>query len=78
MPTIFKTRDSDVATFLIYSGQELIKLEAVGKVVFVSFKDQYGQCPDLERVYLNSECKKFKDLNKWLVGRIKDCLNERE
>lgn len=74
---IFKTRNTDVATFLLYLGEDLIKVEDGGGVVFMTFSDPLGRCSDLERVYLNSECKKFKDLNKWLLGRIHDVLGRK-
>lgn len=76
---VYETRNVDLATFLLYEGIKLIecvKLENKRNVVIMRFLDDKGACRDLERVYINSEFKKFRDLNKWILSKIHEKLRE--
>ena len=76
---IFETRSVDLATYLVYEGIELlecVKLENRPNVVVMRFSDSRGSCRDLERIYINSEFKKFRDLNKWLLSKIHEELRK--
>lgn len=72
----FKTRNSDLAAFLLFSGEELEGLVKDGRIVFMIFNDIFGKCRDLERVFLNSDCKRYRDLHRWLLSSIHECLND--
>lgn len=76
---IFETQNVDLATFLIHEGIKLLELkrsEKQQKVVVFRFLDEKQNCLDLERVYLGSEFKKFRDINKYLLGKVHDALRE--
>lgn len=45
-------------------------------VVILQFLDEHQNCLDLERVFLNSEYKKYRDINKWLLGKIHAALRD--
>jgi hypothetical protein len=67
---IFETQNVDLATFLIKEGIKFLecqRLETNRKIVTLRFLD-------LERVYLNSEYKKFRDINKYLLSKIHEVL----
>jgi len=76
---IFETTDVDLGAFLIL--EEIPFLECKIKdarkgIVLLRFIDDLGKCLDLERVYLSSECKKFRDINKYLLKKIFECKRE--
>jgi hypothetical protein len=76
---IFETRDVDLATFLVLEGVKLIecrKSDTRNKIVVMRFLDESQNCLDLERVYLNSDYKKFRDINKYLLKKIHETLRE--
>lgn len=76
---IFETQNVDLATFLMLSGikfLEVMKSETKRNVVILRFLDEKQNCLDLERVYLNSEYKKFRDINKYLLSKIHEALRE--
>ncbi len=75
---IFETSNIDLATYLVYEGIKL--LECVRKagqnqVVILRFVDEKNQCPDLERVFINSDFKRFRETNKWLLKKVHLVLN---
>lgn len=77
--TIFQTQNADLATFLILEGVKLlecVRAESNQKIVYLRFLDEKQNCLDLERVYLNSEFKKFRDINKYLLTKIHQTLRE--
>jgi len=76
---IYETTNSDLATFLIFEGIKLIECKVSPgprKVVVMRFLDVNQNCIDLERVFLNSELKRFRDINKWVLKKIHETLRE--
>jgi hypothetical protein len=76
---IFETQNVDLATFLMLMEIKLLevkKSESKRNVVVLRFIDEKQNCLDLERVYLNSEYKKFRDINKYLLAKIHEALRE--
>jgi len=73
---VYKTRNSDLAAYLLFSDQELEGLVKEGNVVYMLFSDPIGKCRDLERVFLNSECKRYRDQHRWLLTNIHNCLSD--
>lgn len=69
-PKIYKTADTDVAAYLIYEGIKLIDLEVVEKIIYFNFLDEKKNANDLERVYLNSTFKRFRDIHRYLLKQI--------
>lgn len=75
----FETQNVDLATFLMLMDVKLLevkKSETKRNVVILCFSDEKQNCLDLERVYLNSEFKKFRDINKYLLSKIHEALRE--
>ena len=76
---IFETQNVDLATFLMLMEIKLLevkKSEIKRGVVILRFLDEKQNCLDLERVYLNSDYKKFRDINKYLLSKIHEALRE--
>lgn len=74
---IFETNNVDLATFLVFEGIKLIesrKSDRNPKVVILRFLDEKENCRDLERVFLSSEFKKFRDINKYLLSKVFETL----
>ena len=74
---IFETQNVDLATFLMLEGVKLLeckKSHSNSKVVILRFIDEKRNCLDLERVYLSSPYKKFRDINKYLLSKIHEAL----
>lgn len=74
---IFETQNVDLATFLMLMDVKLLevkKSDTKRNVVVLRFIDEKQNCLDLERVYLNSEYKKFRDINKYLLTKIHEAL----
>ena len=77
--SIFETQNVDLATFLMLEGIKLLecrRLETNKKIVILRFLNDKRNCLDLERVFLNSEYKKFRDINKYLLSKIHETLRE--
>lgn len=75
---IFETSNVDLATYLVFEGIKLLECAKSGNsnIVKMRFLDDQGLCLDLERVFLNSEFKKFRDINKWLLKKVHNTLRE--
>lgn len=76
-PLIFQTQNVDLASFLLLEGVKLLeckKSENNPKVIIIRFLDEKQNCLDLERVFLNSDFKKFRDINKYLLTKIHETL----
>lgn len=74
---IFETQNVDLATFLMLMEVKLLevkKSDTKRNVAILRFLDEKRNCLDLERVYLNSEFKKFRDINKYLLSKIHEAL----
>lgn len=79
-PKTYTTNNVDFATFLVFEGVEVLEFTTDGgsNVVYITFKDELGKCADLERVYLKSTYKEFRDINKWLLQKIHETLRKRK
>lgn len=76
---IFETQNADFATFLIMEGIALSgyrRKHENSNIVILQFEDEKQNCLDLERVFIRSDFKKYRDLNKWLLGKLYDFLRE--
>lgn len=75
---IFETSNVDLATFLLFENIKLLECQKRPgtNVVLMRFLDEKGSCLDLERIYLKSEFKKFRDINKWLLKKIHNAIKE--
>lgn len=76
---IFETQNVDLATFLMVEGIKLLECKRSEKnrnVVMLRFLDEKQNCLDLERVYLNSDYKRFRDVNKYLLSKIHQTLRD--
>ncbi len=76
---IFETQNVDLATFLILENIKFLKCkksEANPRVVILCFLDEKQNCLDLERVFLNSDYKRFRDINKYLLSKVHAKLRE--
>lgn len=73
---IFETCDVDLAAFLMLEGLKLIecKLESnnnQGKPrCVIRFFDEKNKARDLERVFMSSEFKRYRDFHKYLLREI--------
>lgn len=75
----FETQNVDLASFLILEGMKFLGCKRSldqPHVVVLRFDDSRGSCLDLERVFINSEYKKYRDINKWLLGKIHAALRD--
>jgi hypothetical protein len=75
--SIFETQNVDLATYLMLEGIKLLeckKSDANSKVVILRFLDEKRNCLDLERSYLSSQYKQFRDINKYLLSKIHEVL----
>lgn len=78
-PNIFCTSNVDLATFLVFEGIKLLEFEvtdAYRKIVTIKFIDEKQNCLDLERVFLNSDLKRYREINKWVLKNIHAKLRE--
>lgn len=76
---IFETTNVDLASFLMFEEIKLLECRRDGtnhRVVVFRFLDEAQNCLDLERVYLSSNFKKFRDINKYLLKKIHATLRE--
>lgn len=73
---IFETTNADLASFLILEDIKLLELSVKGKIIHFRFLDDKNQCLDLERVFLSSPFKKYRDVNKWLLKRVHEELRK--
>lgn len=74
---IFETQNVDLATFLIMEGIKLLECsrsKSNTKIVVLRFLDEKQNCLDLERTYLSSSFKQFRDINKYLLSKIHETL----
>lgn len=70
---VYETSNADLATFLLFEGIRLLEFRVSPtnpKVIIIRFADECNKCLDLERVFLNSDFKRYRDLNKWLLNKI--------
>lgn len=75
--SIFETNNISLASFLILEGIRLLECknsQANSRIVVMRFLDENQNCMDLERVFLNSDFKKYFDINKYLLGKVHEIL----
>ena len=75
----FSTTNVDLATFLMFHGIKFLQyniIDARKKIVSMEFLDEKQNCLDLERVFINSEFKRFREINKYLLSKIHEKLRE--
>jgi hypothetical protein len=73
----FETQNVDLASFLILQGIKFLGCrvsEVNSRVVVLQFLDERQNCLDLERIFLSSEFKKYRDINKWLLAKIHEAM----
>ena len=76
----FETFNVDLAAYLMLEGLKLIECtqgpsSAYGKPqVVMRFFDEHGKARDLERVFMGSEMKKYRDYHKYLLRSIHRCI----
>jgi hypothetical protein len=73
---IYKTQDLDVSAFLIFEGIKFIECKAEGSVVYFYFEDTKSNCLDLERVFLNSEFKRYRTIHRYLLKQVHQALRQ--
>ena len=76
---IFETTSVDLAAFLMLEDVKLLECKVIDKrknIVILRFLDSKQNCLDLERVFLSSDFKKYRDINKWLLKKIHETIRE--
>ena len=73
---IYETQNVGLASFLMLEGIRLIECVKVPdrRIVKMRFVDESQKCIDLERIYLNSQFKRFRDTNEYLLKKIHEKL----
>lgn len=74
----FYTTNLDLAAFLLLEGEDFIGLinhPTKTNVIKMGFKDPIGRCLDLERVFINSQYKKYREYHRWLLQKIHTRIN---
>jgi hypothetical protein len=78
-PLIYETSNVDLAAFLLLEDVKLLECVASDQgrnIVIMRFLDSKENCLDLERIFLNSNYKRYRDLNKYLLKRIHETLRK--
>lgn len=77
---IFETTNVDLAAFLMFEGIKYLESRvdrSRGKaLVVLRFLDERQTCLDLERVFMGSDMKKYRDLIKYLLKEVHGKLRE--
>lgn len=76
---IYETTDVDLGSFLLMSNLKLLETQVKDekrRIVVLRFLDPDSICLDLERVYISSEFKKFRELNKYLLKQVHKTIRE--
>lgn len=79
---IYKTANLDLAAFLMLEGLQYLYSErgvdsrTDKEIALLCFDDSRSNARDLERVFLNSEYKKYRDLTKYLLKEVHSCLKK--
>lgn len=80
-PLIFETTNVDLAAFLMFEGIKYLECDRaqnIGKdIVVLRFLDEKQNCLDLERTFMNSNMKRYRDLTKYLLKEVHSKLRER-
>lgn len=70
---VFETQNAGLASFLILHDVKLIEFkkdEVKPHIIKMRFLDEKQNCLDLERVFINSEFKKYIDVYKYLLTKV--------
>lgn len=79
---IYETANLDLAAFLILEGityKNCYKSTdpRTDKTIGVfQFEDPFSKCLDLERVFLSSPYKKYRDFTKYLLKEVHSCVKK--
>lgn len=79
---IFETTNVDLAAFLMLEGIKYLECKTseaskYGKpVITMRFLDNKQNCRDLERVFMGSDCKKYRDFMKYLLKEVHNTIRE--
>ena len=73
---IYETQNVDLATFLVFQNIKFLDcvLDPDKNVVILRFLDEKRNCLDLERVFINSDLKRFRDINKWVLKKVHETM----
>jgi hypothetical protein len=78
---LYETKNVDLAAFLMFEGVKFLECRTereTGKdLVIMRFFDDKTICRDLERVFMTSDFKKYRDLTKYLLKEIHNKLREK-
>lgn len=81
MPRIYETKNVDLAAFLMFEGIKFLECRidrGTGKdLVVMRFLDDKTSCLDLERVFMTSDFKRYRDLTKYLLKEVHSKLREK-
>jgi len=75
----FSTYDVDLAAFLMLNGFKFIECvidepKSPKPRVLLKFFDEKNNARDLERIFMGSEIKKYREYHKYLLKSIHRCL----
>jgi hypothetical protein len=78
---IYETRNVDLAAFLMFEGIKFLECRVEGRgsskeLVVMRFLDDKTNCLDLERVFMTSDFKRYRDLTKYLLKEVHRKLKE--
>jgi hypothetical protein len=78
---VFETTNVDLAAYLMLEGIKYLECrndKSMGKdLVILRFLDDKQNCLDLERVFMGSQMKRYRDLTKYLLKEVHGKLRER-
>lgn len=78
---IYETRNVDLAAFLMFEGIKFLECRVergISKeLVIMRFLDERTNCLDLERVFMTSDFKRYRDLTKYLLKEVHSKLREK-
>lgn len=83
MDSVYKTRDLDLAAFLLLHDLKYLGLERIyepnthKEVAVLKFDDSKGIARDLSRVFITSSEKKYREFLKFLLKEIHKELSDR-
>ena len=73
---IFETENVALASFLIFEGIKLLecKMHDFKKIVVLRFLDEKNNILDLQQIFLNSEFKRYHDIQKYVLKLVHEKL----
>lgn len=77
---IYETKNVDLAAYLMFEGIKFLECavdRGTGKeLVVMRFLDEKTVCLDLERVFMTSDFKKYREITKYLLKEVHSKLRE--